>query len=50
MKRPAVGLAIVFAAGIWLGAQVNWSPVWLAGGTLLFLLAWRIQPVAPTNF
>ena len=48
MKRPAVGLAIVFAAGIWLGAQVNWSPVWLAGGTLLFLLAWRIRPVALT--
>jgi len=48
MKRPAVGLAIVFAAGIWLGAQVNWSPAWLAGGTLLLLLAWRIRPVPMT--
>ena len=50
MKRPAVGLAIVFAAGIWLGAQVNWSPVWLAGGALLFLLAWRIRPATLTIF
>jgi len=48
MKRPAVGLAIMFAAGIWLGAQVNWSPAWLAGGTLLLLLAWRIRPVTMT--
>ena len=50
MKRPAVGLAIVFAAGIWLGAQVNWPPAWLAGGTVLLLLAWRVRPVALTIF
>ena len=48
MKRPTVGLAIMFAAGIWLGAQVNWSPMWLAGGMLLFLLAWQIRPATLT--
>ena len=48
MNRPAVGLAIVFAAGIWLGAQVAWPPAWLAGGTLLLLLAWRIRPATLT--
>ena len=43
MKRPAVGLAIVFAAGIWLGAQIDWSPLWFAGAMILLLLAWRIR-------
>ena len=48
MKRPAVGLALVFAGGIWLGAQVDWPPLWLASGALLLLLVWRIRPATVT--
>ena len=44
MKRPAVGLALVLAAGIWLGAQINGSPLWWAAGAILGLLVWRIRP------
>ena len=44
MKRPAVGLALVLAAGIWLSAQVNVAPVWWAAGTVLGLVVWRIRP------
>ena len=46
MKRPAVGLALVLAAGIWLSAQINASPLWWAAGTVLGLLVWRIRPAA----
>ena len=43
MKRPAVGLALVLAAGIWLSAQINESPLWWAAGTVLGLMVWRIR-------
>jgi len=48
MKRPLVGLAIVYAAGIWAGALVNWSPALALGcaAALFFLfLFWQRQTI-----
>lgn len=39
MKRPAVGLVTLYAAGIWIGSQVSWSAgVVLLGATLWLVL------------
>ena len=43
MKRPAVGLVLVLAAGIWVSAQIDASPLWWAAGAGLGLLVWRVR-------
>ena len=48
MKRPLVGLVIVYTTGIWAGLLVNWSPALALGGAagLLFLfLFWQRLPI-----